>query len=251
MRAALMVRDEAAVVLRDLTVSYRGRVAVHRLSGQFRSGQATAVMGPNGAGKSSLLGALGGLLKGVDGELTLRPGLRVAYLAQVSTLDRSFPIRVRDAVAMGLWRRIGCFAGLKAEHEQVLQHALAAVGLAGFDRRWVSELSAGQVQRVLFARLMVQDAQLILLDEPFNAMDARTTADLLALLARWKGEGRTVLAVLHDIEQVRQHFDEVLILARKGVAWGPTASVLTPQHLDCARQMAEAWETSQMLCQAT
>jgi zinc/manganese transport system ATP-binding protein len=242
--------DEAAVVLRELTVSYRGRVAVHRLSGQFRAGQATAVIGPNGAGKSSLLAAVGGLLKGVEGEVLLRSGLRVASLSQVSTLDRSFPIQVRDTVAMGLWRRIGCFAGVKAEHEQVLQQALAAVGLAGFEWRWMSELSAGQVQRVLFARLMVQDAQLILLDEPFNAMDARTTADLLALLARWKDEGRTVVAVLHDLEQVRQHFDEVLILAREGVAWGATASVLTPEHLERARHKAEAWEASQMLCRA-
>jgi zinc/manganese transport system ATP-binding protein len=119
---------------------------------------------------------------------------------------------------------------------------LQAVGLGGFESRWLSELSAGQVQRTLFARVLLQDADLILLDEPFNAIDARTTADLLLLLQRWRQEARTVIAVLHDIEQVREHFDETLLLAREPIAWGPTAEVLRAEHLFKARQMAEAWD---------
>jgi zinc/manganese transport system ATP-binding protein len=104
------------------------------------------------------------------------------------------------------------------------------------------------VQRALFARLLLQDADLILLDEPFNAIDARTTADLLQLLARWRNESRTVIAVLHDLEQVRAHFDEVLLLAREPVAWGPTAQVLQAAHLFRARQMAEAWDEQADVC---
>jgi zinc/manganese transport system ATP-binding protein len=112
-------------------------------------------------------------------------------------------------------------------------------------------LSAGQAQRVLFARVLMQDAGLILLDEPFNAIDARTTADLLALLHRWKQEARTVIAVLHDIEQVREHFEQVLLLARERVAWGPTAEVLKAEHLFKARQMAEAWDESAPACKVS
>jgi zinc/manganese transport system ATP-binding protein len=149
---------------------------------------------------------------------------------------------------MGLWARLGSFRGLDAAGREAVTRALAGVGLSGFERRLIGELSAGQVQRVLFARLLVQDAQVILLDEPFNALDARTTADLLGLLARWRDESRTVVAVLHDLDQVRAHFDQVLLLAREAVAWGPTAQVLRAEHLFKARQMAEAWDDSATLC---
>jgi zinc/manganese transport system ATP-binding protein len=128
-------------------------------------------------------------------------------------------------------------------------HALSAVGLGGFEGRWIGELSSGQLQRTLFARLLLQDADLILLDEPFNAIDARTTADLLSLLQRWRGEARTVVAVLHDLEQVRAHFEEVLLLAREAVAWGPAAQVLGAEQLFRARQMAEAWDDRAPRCQ--
>lgn len=237
-----------AVGLRELTVSYRGHPAVHHLSGHFAAGTLTAVVGPNGAGKSSLLGAIGGTIRDFEGRIERDPALRVAYLPQASALDRSFPVRVHEVVAMGLWTRIGSFGALQASHHTAIEEALAAVGLGGFERRWLGELSAGQAQRVLFARVLVQDAGLILLDEPFNAIDARTTADLLALLQRWKREARTVVAVLHDLEQVREHFEQVLLLAREQVAWGPTAEVLRTEHLFKARQMAEAWDDAAPRC---
>lgn len=238
-----------AVHLHDLTVAYRGHPAVHHLSGAFVAGQLTAVVGPNGAGKSSLLGALGGTIRDYEGRIERDPALRVAYLPQASSLDRSFPVRVHEVVAMGLWSRLASFGGLRPDDRHRVDEALAAVGLSGFGRRWLGELSAGQAQRVLFARVLVQDAALILLDEPFNAVDARTTADLLALLHRWKHESRTVIAVLHDLEQVRQHFEQVLLLARERVAWGPTAEVLKAEHLFKARQMAEAWDEAAPRCE--
>ena len=240
-----------AVRLDDLTVSYRGHPAVHHLSGAFDAGLLTAVVGPNGAGKSTLLGALGGTILDFEGRIERSPALRVAYLPQASALDRSFPVRAHEVVAMGLWARIGSFGGLRPEDRSRIDDALTAVGLRGFGQRWLGELSAGQAQRVLFARVLVQDAGLILLDEPFNAIDARTTADLLALLRRWKRERRTVIAVLHDLEQVREHFDRVLLLARERVAWGPTAEMLKPAHLFKARQMAEAWDEAAPRCQVS
>lgn len=240
-----------AVTLRDLTISYRSHPAVHHLSGAFGAAMLTAVIGPNGAGKSTLLGALAGSIRDYQGRIERDPAQRVAYLPQASALDRSFPVRVREVVAMGLWSRIGSFRGLRPGDREGVEQALAAVGLGGFGQRWLDELSAGQVQRVLFARVLMQDAGLILLDEPFNAIDARTTADLLALLHRWKQESRTVIAVLHDLEQVRENFEHVLLLARERVAWGPTAEVLKAEHLSRARRMSEAWDEAAPRCEVS
>lgn len=237
------------VHLHDLTVAYRGHVAVHHLSGSFAAGTTTAVVGPNGAGKSSLLAALGGAIRHFEGRIERDPALRIAYLPQAAELDRSFPLRVHEVVAMGLWLQIGNFARVRAAQRARIDEALAAVGLSGFEQRLVGELSAGQAQRVLFARVLVQDAELILLDEPFNAIDARTTADLLQLLQRWRDESRTVIAVLHDLDQVRAHFAQALLLAREPVAWGPTAQVLSARHLFTAHQMAERWDATPEICE--
>ena len=244
-----MTLKPAAVRLHNLTVAYRGHPAVHHVSGEFAAGSMTAVVGPNGAGKSSLLAALGGAIRNFQGRIERDPAQRVAYLPQASELDRSFPVRVHELAATGLWARTGSFGALKAADHQRVDEALAAVGLAGFERRLLGELSAGQAQRVLFARVLVQDAGLILLDEPFNAIDARTTADLLVLLHRWQRESRTVIAVLHDLDQVRTHFDQALLLAREPVAWGPTAQVLNAEHLFQARRMAEAWDDAAAPCE--
>lgn len=237
-----------AVRVRDLTVSYHGHPAVHHLSGEFAAGVLTAVVGPNGAGKSSLMEVLAGVRRDFQGQLVLPPAKQVAYLPQAASLDRSVPVTVREVVAMGLWARLGCFRALDDCGHAAVQGALASVGLRGFEQRLIGELSAGQVQRALFARVLVQDARLILLDEPFNAIDARTTADLLAVLHRWRRESRTVIAVLHDLDQVREHFDQALLLSREPVAWGPTASVLRAEHLFKARQMAEGWDDRARVC---
>ncbi|MBD3788392.1 MAG: ATP-binding cassette domain-containing protein, partial [Sphingomonadales bacterium] len=126
--------------------------------------------------------------------------------------------------------------------------ALAAVGLTGFERRPIGALSGGQMQRVLFARLLLQEADVILLDEPFTAIDAKTAADLMALVRRWHGEGRTVVAVLHDLDTVRAEFPETLMIARELVAHGPTAQVLTAANLLRARAMSEAFDDNAPVC---
>ena len=236
----------AAPVLRfeDLTLGYDRHPAVHHLRGNVPRGDLLAVVGPNGAGKSTLLkGIVGGLRPqsgaispmGVDRE-------QIAYLPQQSEIDRSFPIGAFEFVAMGLWREVGALRGLDAGHRNAVAMALAAVGLGGFERRPIGSLSGGQMQRLLFARLLLQDAPLILLDEPFTAIDGKTVADLLSLVQRWHAERRTVLAVLHDLDQVRRHFPHALLLAREPVAWGPAADVLTPANLGRARQLCEAWD---------
>ena len=141
---------------------------------------------------------------------------------------------------MGLWHRVGGFGSLGADDATLVSEAISAVGLDGLETRPIGHLSGGQLQRALFARLLLQDARLILLDEPFAAIDARTMTDLIEVIGRWHGEGRTVVAVLHDVETVRSHFPNTLILARDLVAHGPTAKVLTAENQMRARQMCEA-----------
>ena len=234
----------AQLVFRDLTLGYDRHPAVHHLSGSVDAGALVAVVGPNGAGKSTLFKGIVGALAPLSGRIDLN-GLRrldIAYLPQVADIDRSFPIGVYDMVAMGLWRTTGLFGGIGAKERDKIHHAIAAVGLTGFEERPIGSLSGGQMQRVLFARLLLQEARLIVLDEPFSAIDAKTVTDLLDLVQRWHGENRTVLAALHDLDLVRAHFPEALLLAREPVAWGPTRDVLTPENLLEARRMCEAFD---------
>jgi len=236
-----------AIGLHNVTATHRRHPAVHHVSAQFAPGSLTAIVGPNGAGKTTLLRAVAGLHPVDQGRIVLGAG-RLALLPQQSGMDRSFPILCADVVLQGLWSQRGAFAGLTAADHHAAQQALEAVGLGGFGRRPVSAMSAGQFQRLLFARLLVQDADVILLDEPFNAIDARTAADLLRIVQAWHAEGRTILAVLHDLDLVRDAFPHTLLLARETVASGPTAEVLSAANRLCARRMAEAWDESAPAC---
>ena len=240
----------AQINFRDLTLGYDRHPAVHHLNGEVAAGALLAVIGPNGAGKSTLFRGLAGILKPLAGSIALG-GLdnrEIAYLPQTADIDRSFPISVFDFVGTGLWRATGFFGGMGRPARDKIAHALAAVGLNGFENRPIGTLSGGQMQRMLFARVLLQDARLIVLDEPFNAIDAKTSADLLVLVQRWHGEGRTVLAALHDMDLVRNHFPETLLLARGEVAWGLTAEVLTVENLAEARRMCEAFDDSAAAC---
>ncbi|MFO1153297.1 MAG: ABC transporter ATP-binding protein [Rhodospirillales bacterium] len=234
----------------DLTLGYDRHPAVHHLRGAVPRGDLLAVVGPNGAGKSTLLKGIIGGLRPQSGGVSLVgvPRRHIAYLPQQSEIDRSFPIAAMDFVAMGLWRQVGALRALQSQQRQKVVAALRTIGLEGFERRPIGSLSGGQMQRLLFARLLLQDAPLILLDEPFTAIDSRTVADLLALVRRWHGERRTILAVLHDLDQVHRHFPTSLLLAREPVAWGPTADVLTPDNLARARHLCEAWDENAALC---
>jgi zinc/manganese transport system ATP-binding protein len=240
----------AQLQFRDVTLGYDRHPAVHHLTGEVVSGALLAIVGPNGAGKSTLFRGIAGILKPlagsiVTGNLDISD---IAYLPQTVDIDRSFPISVFDLVGTGLWRASGFFGGMGKPAREKIANALAAVGLNGFENRPIGTLSGGQMQRMLFARVLLQDARLIVLDEPFNAIDARTSADLLALVRRWHAEKRTVLAALHDMDIVRANFPETLLLARGQVAWGATAEVLTTENLLEARRMCEAFDDSAAAC---
>src|SRR4051794_35903264 len=238
----------AEIRVADLTIAHQRRPAVHHLSGRFAPGSLTAVVGPNGAGKTTLLRALAGLHRPDAGRIEGAAG-QVALLPQAAALDRGFPIACLDVVLFGLWGDSGAFRAIgRAGRDRALA-ALAAVGLDGFAARPVGSLSSGQFQRVLFARLLLQDAPVVLLDEPFNALDTRTAADLLALVHRWHGEGRTVVAVLHDLDLVRREFPQTLLLARDCLGWGATGEVLTAANRLRARMMAEPWAAEPETCE--
>ena len=245
-----MIPADPIIELRDLTIAYDRHPAIHHLTGTFTRGSLTAIIGPNGAGKSTLIKAIAGLLSPTDGAVVLRgvASHDIAYLPQMVAIDDSFPISVVDVVCLGHWRRVGAFGAITRAMRDAAGQALHAVGLDGFQNRAFGTLSAGQRQRVLFARVMVADSSLILLDEPFTAVDSRTTNDLLRLIDRWHGEERTIVAVLHDFDQVRRHFPQSILLARELIEGGPTSEVVTPENLRRARAMSEAWDDDSEIC---
>lgn len=230
---------DSAIELDQVSLGWRDRIAVRDVTGVFRRGSLTALVGPNGAGKSTLIKGIMGQLSPVRGTIRFAHDIvnQIACLPQVGELDKSFPVTVYDLVALGAWRRTGWWRRFgRSEHARV-QHALETVGLADFGRRIIGTLSGGQLQRALFARLMMHDAQVLILDEPFAAVDRDTTDDLMRLLQQWHNEGRTVVTVLHDLDLVREQFPQAVLLGGQVVAWGDTATVLTSENLHLARHL--------------
>ena len=219
--------------VRNIQVRHGRHVALEGVTGRFASGSMTAVVGPNGAGKSTLLNVLSGLVRPSRGDVVCpaRDRHRMAYLQQQTELDRDFPVTVAELVGLGLWRSFGAFrTPPRAVTDRVVE-AVEAVGLLDSIHRRIGELSVGQLRRAFFARLLLVDAEVMLLDEPFAAVDMRTVESLLALVARWHQEGRTIIAVMHEFDQVRAHFPSALLLARSPIAWGETSTVLNQDNL--------------------
>ncbi len=236
----------APVTLQNVTISYDRHPAVHHVSGRFERGSLTAIAGPNGAGKSTLLKAIAGIVPVEQGKITVEGSL--AYLPQASQMQRDFPMSVLHMVTTGFWLQTGAMRPITKPMRERAQKTLADVGLSTCEKRDLSGLSAGQFQRALFARMLVQDAQIMLLDEPFNAIDETTTAFLLSLLTNWHKEGRTVLCVLHQFDLIRQHFPQCLLLARECIAWDDSAKALHPENLLNARFFRQDW-TNPEICE--
>lgn len=217
---------DGEVRLRDVSVRYGRRIALEAVTGDFVAGSLTAVVGANGAGKSTLLAAIAGVVPLARGVVTGAARPRLAYLPQSAAIDRDYPLNVSELITLGGWREFGAFRSPGRELRARAAAAAETVGLAGRLERSIGEISVGELQRTLFARLIVQDAAVILLDEPFAAVDAQTMSVLLDQVSRWHAEGRTVIAVLHDLDVVRARFPSTLVLARRCVAWGRTELAL-------------------------
>lgn len=236
----------------NLTLGYERHPAVHHLSGSIFKGDLLALVGPNGAGKSTLLKGLMDELRPLGGRIRWPQGKpSMAYLPQRSGLNLDFPLQVVDFVSLGHWPDAGAFSGIKRQQREAVQQALAQVGMQGFEKRSLDSLSGGQLQRILFARLLLAKADLLLLDEPFAAVDEQTTQDLLGLIHAWQAKGQTVIAVLHDLHQVKEHFPKTLLLAREALALGDTPEVLTEENLLQARKMQAPFDPLAPLCEET
>ena len=235
-----------SIKVENLTVSYQRRPAIHHIDITFEDHSMWAIFGPNGAGKSTLLKAIMGLQNIDTGKVSLE-GLQrkdIAYLPQQSDIDRSQPMTVFELAAMGLWYEIGFFGRVNAQQHQRVMAALERVGVQDLADRQIAHLSNGQFQRVLFARMLAQNANFLLLDEPFNAVDARTTYALLDVLKQCHEEGQAIIAVLHDYEQVRTYFPHTVLLAREKVAAGATHTVLTDANLSQANALMQRQESA-------
>ncbi|PSU45286.1 ABC transporter ATP-binding protein [Photobacterium frigidiphilum] len=217
----------------NLSVHYRESLALDKVSVFIEEGELIAVVGPNGAGKSTLLKSIMQQLKLSTGCIDLghRCLKDIAYLPQSHQIDRQFPITVREFVSAGSWQRISFWRAFGCTEQRLLQEALQKVNLIGVDDRQISTLSGGQFQRMLFARMLMQDADILLLDEPFNAIDAQTTEDLMTVIHDCQRKGKTILAVIHDLALVRRFFPNVMLIATQLIASGTTETVMTGENL--------------------
>jgi zinc/manganese transport system ATP-binding protein len=217
-----------SIVCKNLTISFNRHPIIHHLNCEFKMNTSTAIIGSNGAGKSTLLKALIGLISPESGsiELSSITNQDISYLPQINDLDLSMPLTVEDLVLIGSWHNIGLFHKPKSDYLSQINYALNEVGLYNFNKKYINELSSGQLQRVLFARIILQNSKIVILDEPFNAIDNETTNDLLKLLKKWETKyQKTVITVLHDMKQVKDYFNYTLFLSKKLAVYDTTQNI--------------------------
>ncbi len=228
---------DITIQLRNVTVSYDRKPAVRSVSLDIPSRERIAIVGPNGAGKSTLIKAMVGLVELDAGQILIhgqpigRVRQRVSYVPQRGAVDWDFPVLVRDVVLMGRYGRIGWIRRPSKRDREIASTALERMGMASYADRQIGQLSGGQQQRVFLARALAQEADVLLLDEPFVGVDASTEEAIFDLLDAARAEGKTVVVVNHDLGAVGRHFDRVLMLNGRVIAYGPPEETLTPEIL--------------------
>lgn len=221
----------------ELTVSYDGdQLALDKVSVRIEKGKIVGILGPNGAGKSTFMKALLGLVAfegqvSLAGQMKNETGGNIAYVEQRSQIDPHFPITVRECVSLGLYKEVGPFRRLKKADWTRVDTVLEQVGLSQYAKKPIHALSGGQFQRMLLARCLVQDRQIIFLDEPFIGIDAVSERIIMDILRDLRNQGRTILIVHHDLSKVRRYFDSIMILNKKLLAHGPVEQVFTAENL--------------------
>ena len=219
--------------IHSLTLGYHDQPLFSGLTFDIQKGMTLAVVGANGTGKSTFIKTVLGLHHPMAGGINWHPSKssEIGYLAQLSEFDRSFPIRVRDLAVMGTWKGFNPFPGMNAATRGKVDHALYHAGVLDLAERPLHTLSGGQLQRALFARVIVQDAPLIILDEPFAAVDQNTEQHLLQIIDGWKKENRTVILVVHDLSAVLDHCSHALLFGNGAASFGPVIDVLSHDRL--------------------
>ncbi len=222
--------------IENLSVSYKETLALKDISLVLQGPTITGILGPNGAGKSTLLKSMLGIIPHeghtfIDDKEMKKSLKKVAYVEQKIHIDYNFPIKVKECVSLGLYPSIPLFHTLKANHWKKVDEALEIVGLSDYADRQISQLSGGQFQRVLIARCLVQDADYILLDEPFVGIDSVSEEIIMNTLRDLKKAGKTILIVHHDLGKVAHYFDQVLLLNKELIAFGTTKETFTQANL--------------------
>jgi zinc/manganese transport system ATP-binding protein len=221
------------IEIKKLHIHYNHKSVLKNISGSLKKGSLTAVTGQNGAGKSTFLKAIAGLIKIKSGSVKINiDPKQIAYLPQISEIQRDFPISVLQLVTSGYSQKYGNFSEITTEMKNNAIKALRKVNLEPLIHHDITSLSLGQFQRALFARLIIQDTDLILLDEPFTALDFKTIALLTNLIKEWHNKGKTILCVLHDIEQIKNNFHDCIILNQSCLAWDKSEIALKNYHLE-------------------
>jgi len=223
--------------VRNLSVTYHRKAVLWNVNLDVGAGRIVGVVGPNGAGKTTLIKAIMGLLplqsgtvKSYGRELKKHRG-EIGYVPQRETVDWDFPVTVRDVVMMGTYGRVGLFRRPGKKERELCDQCLKQVHMAPFAHRQISNLSGGQQQRVFLARALAQQAGIYLMDEPFAGVDAATESAIFELLRKLRDDGCTIMVIHHDLESAREYFDDILLLNRRVIAYGPTAEVFTAENL--------------------
>ncbi|MDR3523881.1 MAG: ATP-binding cassette domain-containing protein [Acetobacteraceae bacterium] len=219
-----------SLVLHDVACRHRHKLVIEGVSATFGPGL-SAIAGANGAGKTTLLRAIAGLHPLASGRVAgnENPAL-LGFLPQRTDIDRRFPLSCRDFAALGTWSRTGAVSAIPVAESERIAAAFIRMGIADLADRPIARLSSGQFQRLMFARLIVQDTPIMLLDEPFTAVDAATESVLIDQLLAWRDEGRVVVAVLHDHDMIRAFFPHTLLLGRGPAEFGASGGVLAVEH---------------------
>ena len=222
--------------LEGVTARYDGTPALENVSFRVRRGDQVAVVGPNGAGKSTLFNIIAGILKPQQGVVRIAGSgpsdhICIGYVPQRNRIDWRFPVNVEDVVMMGRIGKIGLLRRPGREDRQKVRDALAKVDMLSFAHRQIGELSGGQQQRVFLARALAQEAELLLLDEPLAGLDMPSQEAILRILSQMRADGITILVATHDLNQAAEKFDQMILLNRRVIAYGPPSEVLTTENL--------------------
>ena len=222
-----------AIEIRNLTVAYGENIALENLNLDVEAGSLMALVGPNGAGKSTLIKTILKFLKQITGEIKIN-GKTLAYVPQRNSVDWDFPTTLFDVVEMGCYGRVGLFKRVNKEEKQKVLKAIEQVGMLDFKDRQISELSGGQQQRAFIARALVQEADIYLMDEPFQGVDSTTEKSIVDILKKLKSDGKTLIVVHHDLQTVPTYFETVTFINKSVIASGKVKEVFTQKNIDMA-----------------
>ena len=220
-----------AIEIKNLTVAYGENIALEDLNLEIEVGSLMALVGPNGAGKSTLIKTILKFLKQITGEIKIN-AKTLAYVPQRNSVDWDFPTTLFDVVEMGCYGRVGLFKRVSKEEKQKVLKAIEQVGMLEFKDRQISELSGGQQQRAFIARALVQEADIYLMDEPFQGVDSTTEKSIVEILKQLKAEGKTIIVVHHDLQTVATYFESVALINKAVIVSGKVSEVFTQENID-------------------